>query len=112
MSKQLDRNRYFAQVYGDDRRKFYQDGIYFDGGGNAINSGREATPPEPEEESGVTEEAPAQDTEAVDKLNAMNVAQLKKVAKQVAEATGTEPERWTGAGIADVLREYILSHTE
>ena len=109
--QQLDRNRYFAQVYGDENKKFYQDGIYFDGGGEAISSGKTAKKQETEA-SPVTEETKTQDDEAVTKLNDMTYAQLKVVAEKVSEATGTEPERWSGKGVADLLRKYILDNTD
>lgn len=111
--KKLDRNRYYAQVVGmaEDGAAFYQDGLYFDGAGNCLDSGREAEPPATDEEaaSGAAEN---KGESAADKLKDMTVAELRKIAKQVADATDEQPERWSGKGLKKVLVSFILKHTE
>lgn len=110
--RKLDRGRYYATVYGDPKRKFMQDGMFFDGMGVAVDaSGVEQSKPEPTNDPVEVVERDDSEAERLKELNAMSVPALKKLAKKVSEATDTElPEGGTGAKAR--LVKYIAKHTE
>jgi len=121
--KRLDRNRRYSQVYGDEAenptrpRKFYQDGMYFDGAGVAIEGSQvpKHTPPpsaadEPDDEAPVGVDTP-DNSEAIKMLKGLSVPKLKALAEQVHEATGKKlPEG--GAGVKNRLIGYIIANSE
>lgn len=119
MPRKLDENRYYAHVYGDEKenpqrpRKFYQDGLYFDGAMVAIEG---SAPPKHEPPPSVAPvETVATDSPNVDVLNElknMHVSKLKKLAEAVNEATGAALPVMTGAGVKARLVKYIADHSE
>ena len=108
----LDRNRYYAIVYGDPVAKHYQDGKFYRGDGTLISSGKEPSPVKEEHQAQVVEQkkdAPADDLTA--KLNGMTVPALKKVAAKVAKANEAELPEFKGKGVKVRLIAYIADNT-
>ena len=116
--RKLDRDRKYGTVYGDEEnhpkrpKKFYQDGMYFDGAGVAIE-GSEIEQPKP---TPVSDPPQVIDTpsssDIILRLNAMSVPKLKKTAKAVNEATGEELPQMSGTGVKARLVAYIAEHAE
>ena len=104
--KVLDRNRYYALVYGDADVKYYQDGVFFRGNGTAVSTSA------PQEVPTQTADEVAETDDRVAKLKDMHVAKIKQLAKTVAEQTGTEAPPMKGAGLKAKLIDYILANTE
>jgi len=109
----LDRERYYAVVYGDPVSKFYQDRIFYRGDGSPVDSKQPAKPtPKPVHQAAVVEQKTAPDTGAEDKLKAMHISKLKKLAVKVSEATGTDHPELKGRGLKANLIAYIAENTE
>jgi hypothetical protein len=110
--RKLDRGRYYALVYGDPKRKFMQDGMFFDGIGVALDaSGVEQAQPEPTNDDVAVVERDDSEAKRLKELNDMSVPALKTLAKKVSKATDTKlPEGGTGAKAR--LVTYIAKHTE
>ena len=111
----LDRERYYAIVYGDPVAKYMQDGIFYRGNGHPVDSKEPAKPsPKPVHKAAVVEQkAPApitEDQEAT--LKGMHISKLKKLAVKVAEATNTDHPELKGKGLKANLIAYIAENTE
>ena len=74
----LDRDRYYAVVYGDPIKKTYQDGVFFNGEGNAID-GSQVKKPAP-----VAVNEPVQVVEQKDEGNAAKIKELKALIRSLA----------------------------
>lgn len=115
---QLDRNRYYAHIYGDPVKKYRQDGVDFRGDGTPINSPKPAVTPKPAEaeETTTTEEAVQVVDQKADEreegLKAMHISKLKSIATQVSKETETEAPQMSGKGLKKNLIAYILENTE
>jgi hypothetical protein len=135
MSKRtLDRDRYHGLVYGDPEAKFYQDGLFFKGNGEAI-AGQEADVPQaavdaaaaraqqlvdapkpqtvgavdPDEAKKKAKKALAKRKKALEELH---VSKLKKAAIALNEQTGIELPAMKGAGLKKRLVKYIAVNTD
>ena len=109
----LDRDRYYAVVYGDPIKKTYQDGVFFNGEGNAID-GSQVKKPAPvavNEPVQVVEQKDEGNAAKIKELKALSAAKLKKLAKQVNEATGAELPKMNGTGVMARLVKYIADNT-
>jgi len=109
----LDRNRYYAIVYGDPVAKFYQDKIFYKGDGTPVDAKQPAKPaPKVEPTTQVVDQPSVDNAQQarIDKLNGMHISQLKKIAEQVADSTGTELPAG-GAGAKARLVAYIANNT-
>lgn len=110
--RKLDRNRYYALVYGDPKRAFMQDGMFFNGMGVAVDASSVDQPePEPTNTPVAVVERDDSDAKRLKELNAMTVPALKKLAAKVSEATGTKLPKG-GKGAQARLVTYIAKHTE
>jgi hypothetical protein len=108
----LDRNRYYAIVYGDPVAKFYQDRKFYRGNGTPVDSKEPAKPvAKVEPQAVVVEQAEAQEDKTA-ALKDLHISKLKKLALQVAEANGVEPPPLTGKGTKAKLIAYIADNTE
>lgn len=95
--KKLDRNRKYGTVYGHDTYKFFQEGVYFDGQGNAVGGSEKSTPTPAETPPQVVENK-ADNSQRIAKLNKMAIPTLRKLVDQVAEQLGIDaPEGGKGA---------------
>lgn len=117
--KKLDRNRYFALVYGDEAenpkrpRKFMQDGMFFDGSGVAIDASSTPPPaPIPVEEPVVVVEQVVDNSAILAQLNGMTVNVLRKLAQSVFETTDAELPVLNGPGVKARMVKYIADNTE
>jgi hypothetical protein len=115
MSKQvLDRNRKHGIVYGDPVQKFYQDGVFFNGLGEAVDTAVKAPrPPASEPPIPVVESKPDSGRAAMHaKLKDMHIAKLKKLAVKVQDATGVPAPELKGAGVKARVIAYLLDNTD
>jgi hypothetical protein len=119
MSRKLDRDRYYAMVYGDETenpkrpRKFFQDGIYFDGAGVAIEgSAPPKHTPAPSATPVEAVETDSPNVETLKELNGLHISKLKKLAVAVNEATGAELPEMSGTGLKARLVRYITDNSE
>ena len=110
--RKLDRGRYYAVVYGDPKKKYMQDGMFFDGAGIAVDGAVEPKEePVPANEPVVVVEVDDSKVQRIKELQAMTVPALKKLAKKVSDATGTDLPEF-GTGVQARLVAYIAEHTE
>jgi hypothetical protein len=114
MSNELDRNRYYAIVYGDPIMKYYQDGTYFKRDGKPINTSKTPSAEKEPHKAVVVEQEPEKKADDADnlRLKAMHIQKLKKLAVKVAEATGVEHPELSGKGLKAKLIAYIADNTE
>lgn len=110
--KMLDRNRKYGTVYGDDTKCFYQDGVFFDGQGRALDAGKEAE--ERSEPVGEPVQVIDQDdgkAKRIAALKEMHISKVRKLAEQVADTTGVKLPKVSGAGVKNKLIKWIADHT-
>jgi hypothetical protein len=108
----LDRDRYYAHVYGDVSEppvKFYQDGLFFDGQGHAIDG---SAAPEEKIHAAAEPVVVVEQPENDDGLDDMHIAKVKKLALKVEEATGVEAPPLKGKGLKKALIAYIRANTD
>lgn len=111
--RKLDRNRYYAHIYGDDERRYYQDGIHFNGAGDAVDSDRKPAPASSEEQVKVVDnDQKLADSKRAEKLNELHISKIKEMATKVEEATGVKAPEMSGAGVKKRLIEYIVANTD
>ena len=108
--RKLDRDRYYAVVYGDPKRAFYQDGIFFSADGAAVDGKDGPVEKVTSEDPPVVVEQAKKAAPKID-LNGMHITKLKRLAEQVNAQTG-EPLPEGGAGAKARLVKYILDNTE
>lgn len=110
--RKLDRDRYYAIVYGDPKRKFMQDSVFFNGAGIAVDDAGKKKP-EPVQTNDPPAVMETDDSEAnkLKQLTAMSVPALKKLAKRVSEQTETNLPAG-GQGAKARLVAYIAKHTD
>lgn len=110
--RKLDRDRYFALVYGDPERKYMQDGMFFNGLGVALDASGVPQPElEPTNDPVQVVERDDGMAERLKELSGMTMPALRKLAEKVSKATGVElPEG--GRGAQARLVAYIAKHTE
>jgi len=115
----LDRNRRYGIVYGDESenpqrpRKYYQDGMYFDGAMVAIEGSAQPkhVPPPSNTPVAVAEEKSTINKDIFKQLDAMSVPALKKIGAKVEKATGIEQPDG-GTGVKARLVAYIAENAE
>jgi hypothetical protein len=118
----LDRNRYYAIVYGDPVQKFYQDSTFYKGDGTPCNPGRVPTPDTQKPQASVVELERQMDivehpdegerAELLAKLGGMHISKIKALAVKVAEANDVEPPAMKGKGLKNTLIAYIADNTK
>lgn len=116
--RKLDRNRKYGITYGDEAanperpRKFYQDGMYFDGAGIAIEGSeiKVATLPPTNDPAEVVE---IDDTvsDNIKVLKDLPIPKLKQMAEALSEATGLDLPEY-GKGVKARLVKYIAENAE
>lgn len=128
MPKTLDRSRKFSTTYGDDPRRFYQDGVYFDAAGHEYGAPKPAPDNGPGRAVGRAGEAPAKaaerqperepepppqaepsppptDEELRAQLAPLNFGQVKKL---FVKAGG--PDDIKGAGAQARMVDWLIAH--
>lgn len=116
--QKLDKDRYFAYVYGDEvgnperPRRFMQDGMYFDGAGIGMDAANTPKPaPVPTNDPVSVVELAEEPSEAVELLNKKSFPALKKIAGKIHAATDL-PLPKGGPGAKARLVKYIAENTE
>jgi hypothetical protein len=114
----LDRDRYYAIVYGDPVSKFYQDKQFYRGDGSPVSTGKAGKPkPRTPEIAVEQKKAPKQkkapeNADQLATLTGMHISKLKKLAVKVAEATKTDTPELKGTGLKKRLIAYIAENTD
>jgi len=108
----LDRDRYYALVYGDPVKKYYQDSTFYNGLGEEV--GKSTPPPQVEEDEEppivVEQKVKSSDLEL---LQGMHISKLKKLAVKLSEAeTSDSLPEMKGRGLKNRLIAYIAGNTE
>jgi len=112
MSNELDRGRYYALVYGDPVKKYYQDRTFFRGDGTPVNSDEPAKPPKAVKPSAVVVEQKKAKGNPADTLNGLHISKLKKMAVSLADQLGHDKPELKGKGLKKKLIAYIVENTD
>lgn len=116
--RQLDRRRKYALVYGDEvenperPRKYYQDGVHFDGAGYCIEDGPRPDEKKADKDSPTVAARDDSKAERIKELEELHVSKLKSLAQELHDETGAELPEMEGAGLKARLVSYIANNTE
>lgn len=109
MPRKLDRSRKFGVTYGDDPRRFYQDGVYFDAQGNECptpEAPAAAAPPDAPLAPGADQSASVSEAEYREKLAQLNAPQVKSLFKK----SGGPEELSKGGGARERMVEWLVQN--